>query len=96
MVAKIVILFDDKDTEVRDKAIETLTKLGKPALPGIHLALGDPSEGVRLGAANTLGEMGSEAKDNKTILLLQTHARSDLSDKVKQACLKSLGKVQGR
>jgi HEAT repeat protein/S1-C subfamily serine protease len=89
---RVVALFGESDEELRDRAVETLAKLGKAALPALGTALNDrASPAVRLGAARALGEIGPPARDLQQQLV--AHAAADQDPDVRQACAKALGKL---
>lgn len=64
-----------EDEEIRAAAIAALRSLGRPAAEFLIGALSDPHYGVRIAAAEGLGEIGDESGVNPLILLLDDTER---------------------
>ncbi len=79
----------------RKNAIESLSKMGKAAVPAVTEALRDRDVKVRLSAAFVLGEIGSEAKDAVPALIirLKDHAELPGGIPVNQVVAEALGKI---
>src|SRR5262249_13784936 len=93
VVQRLLVVLDDKDMNLRTKVIETLGKLGKPAVIPLRDALrNDPSPLVRYAAATALGDIGPDAKDALQILKLR--AEGDQEPLVRDAATKALNRVK--
>jgi HEAT repeat protein len=58
---KLVVALADRTT--LESVVESLAKLGKPAVLPLRVALGDKNPDVRLGATVALGKIGPDAKE---------------------------------
>lgn len=56
----IVVLFDDR--ELLDRAVDTISKIGKPAVPYLIGGMRDRSANVRLGSVRAVGQIGADAR----------------------------------
>jgi len=65
-VGDIVALFVDEnlrpDNKLRSEAVRTLAKIGKPAVPLLTKALGNPNRYMKAGVIEALGDIGPDAK----------------------------------
>ncbi len=71
---ELVRLLDDPDADVGRAAVESLCKIGRPAIPAIQSALADDSTLASVRAAETLGEIGADASDALPALLALAQA----------------------
>jgi HEAT repeat protein len=94
VVPKLIAVFEDADAPLRDKAAETLARIGKPAVAGLCKAVRDPTKAVRKGAAQALGDIGAQAKDGAVINALTLQVQLEDDPDVKEACVKALAKIQ--
>jgi HEAT repeat protein/DNA-directed RNA polymerase subunit RPC12/RpoP len=94
VVPKLIRVFEQEegDQQARDKAADALAKIGTEALPSVTRALENNNRWVRLGAANTLGKMGSSARS--AAKRLEIHAAGDSDPEVQKACSQALNKVR--
>jgi HEAT repeat protein/S1-C subfamily serine protease len=94
-VDDIIRLFLDEDLSdknvLRGKAVDTLAKIGKPAVSRLRQALNKPDRYVRLGAANALGQIGSDAKEAAGSLRQMSNSTDPLLHK---AAVDALFKIQ--
>jgi HEAT repeat protein/S1-C subfamily serine protease len=93
-VDALLPLFEEKDKKLRKKVTGVLVKIGKPALSPLCAALSDSKVDVRLGAVETLGEMGAKARYAKVIQFLQVAMLRDPSRTVKLAAQKAIIQIR--
>jgi HEAT repeat protein len=58
----MIVLFEEKDPEVRDAAVEALAKIGKAVTPLLVAGMRDRDANVRLGSVRVAGKLGPEAR----------------------------------
>ena len=96
-VGDIIRLFLDEDTSptntLRGKAVDTLAKIGKPAVQRVHQALKQSNKFVRIGAAQALGQIGPDAKEATSSLRQMSNSPDPL---LHQAADDALFKIQKR
>jgi serine/threonine protein kinase/HEAT repeat protein len=65
-VGDIIALFVDEnlrpDNKLRSEAVHTLARIGKPAVPSLTKALGNPNRYMKAGVIEALGDIGPDAK----------------------------------
>ncbi len=76
------------DEEIRAAAVAALRSLGEPAIEFLIVALSDPHHGVRIAAAEGLGEIGDESGVDPLILL-----SGDAERDVRIAAAGALGRI---
>ncbi len=96
-IARIVEKADNR--ELRPRAFDALTKIGKPAVPvlGEQLLNNREDRELRLQAAIALGKIGPEVRGNAKVLgFLAAHASADLDNEVKQASKNAYEKINAK
>ncbi|WP_214019805.1 HEAT repeat domain-containing protein [Methanoculleus sp.] len=76
------------DEEIRAAAVAALQSLGSPAVEFLIMVLSDPHEGVRIAAAEGIGEIG-DARGVDALILLTGDAGQD----VRSAAAAALGRI---
>lgn len=77
-----------QNVRFQNAAIECLTAIGQPAIPGLTIALHDPNKDVRISAANALGSIQHRDACNALIAALQ-----DEHINVRYAAVEALSKI---
>jgi HEAT repeat protein len=95
VVPKVTALFEEKEEDVRDKAVEALGKIGKPAVGQLGRLLGNNNAQIRLEAARALEAIGTDAAGAANLLAVHIQAPGE-DPRVREACAKALAKIQGR
>jgi HEAT repeat protein/S1-C subfamily serine protease len=94
-VGDIVTLFVDEDVSptntLRTKAVDTLSRIGKPAVPRLHQELRKASIYVRLGAIEALGQIGPDAKEARGTLTQMTVSPDQ---RIREAANQALLRIQ--
>jgi len=88
----VPILIDtlhNKDNDIRTNAITALTKLGLPAVTGLHNVLYDSDRTVRLAAAQALGEIGDITAIPDLLKMLR-----DIDEDVRVNAVEAIGKIK--
>ncbi|MCB0165093.1 MAG: HEAT repeat domain-containing protein [Anaerolineae bacterium] len=70
----LMIDLDDKDIKVRQRARQTLTAIGPPAVPQLINALYDPRDQIRWQSALILGHIGDGAAAPALVKILEDEA----------------------
>ncbi len=76
------------DEEIRAAAVAALRSMGSPAVEFLIMALSDPHNGVRIAAAEGIGEIGDESGVDALILLT-----GDTEQDVRSAAAAALGRI---
>ncbi|HZU36159.1 MAG TPA: HEAT repeat domain-containing protein, partial [Gemmataceae bacterium] len=94
--AALIPLFENKLISFRSKVSNALAAMGRDAVTPLTQALSNADPGIRLGAADTLSQIGKLAKKRDTIRELTRCARTDNIVQVRQACQSALYRIQAR
>lgn len=92
-IEPLIETFKDRSYSVvviGDPAVESLAKIGTPALPSLRTALRDPEPIVRESCARVLGKMGAAAKDSVPELIV---ALNDADERVNTSAKFALGDI---
>lgn len=98
-VEPLLKLLKDKVDTVRIAAADALGKVDEPkqtVKPLMELVKDDPSERVKIAAANGLGLMGESARDAVRVLReTAEQARKDMKMQLAQACQRAVQNING-
>jgi len=92
----LIPLFENRLIVFRSKVSGALAAMGKSAVAPLTHALGNAHPGIRIGAADTLGQIGAPARTRSCLRALAVGAQTDSIVQVRQACESALLKIQGR